>query len=372
MKPSTINADTTLLRQLNIGSVLIGLRSAPSVTLTELARSTGLSRQTAGAALDELIARGVCEPLAPQEGTSGRPARRYAFRRRAGHALGISFAPTHVLVITSDLAGEIVARQGRELDQQTPAAERLAVAEELARRCAEQAGPVWAVGAGTSGVVDRDGKVRAASQLPGWVGLDLAAQVGGWFDCPARAGNDAAMAALAERWLGNAQHVDDVVMLLTGHLTGFGLLIDGRVRVGRSGAAGELGKLPWWRDSDPAFALAREGWTADQAIAAAESGDRRAQDLLAELGQRLARSAAVLVSSIDPELVVVGGELAPAGERMLEPMRRELGTMCRSAPEVTASSLGTDGVALGALRGALDQIERDPRRLGSAGTVVAG
>lgn len=372
MKPSGINADTTLLRRLNIRSVLNGLRLTPSVTLTELARSTGLSRQTTGSALDELITLGVCEALAPREGNSGRPARRFAFRRGAGHAVGLSFAPAHVQVIVSDLSGEVVAQDRRDLDRQTPAPERLAIAEQLARTCAAQAGPVWAAAAGTSGVIDPNGRVRAASQIPGWVGLDLPERIGSWFDCSARAGNDAAMAALAERWLGNAQHVDDVALLLTGHLTGFGLLINGRVHVGHSGAAGELGRLPSASGHDPAHALSREGVTAEETIAAAANGDERALTLMEELGARLARGAAILVSAIDPELVVIGGNLATAGDPLLDPMRRHLGMLCHSAPAVTGSSLGDDGVALGAVRAALDQIEEGPLLFGTARTAVTG
>ena len=364
MKPPVVNADTALLRRLNTRSVLRVLRGVPSITLTEVAQATGLSRQTAGAALDDLIERGLCELLAPREGSSGRPARRYGFRRHAGHALGISIAPRHVLVVVTDLVGEIVARDRRVVDKTLSAPERLSVAEELARGCVPTAGPIWAAAAGTSGVVDRDGRVRAASLLPGWVGLDLAARVGGWFECPGFTGNDAALAAVAERWLGNARHVDEMVFMLTGHRTGFGVLINGQLHRGRTGAAGELGKLPHARDHEPSIALEREGVTIDQVVRAANAGDERATALLAELGERLARAAATLVAVVDPELVVVGGSLADAGDHMLEPMRRRLAMMTRGAPEVISSRLGEDAVALGAVRTALDHIEESPRLLG--------
>lgn len=364
MKPSVVNADTALLRRLNTRSVLGVLRAAETITLTEVARGTGLSRQTARAALEDLIGRGLCESLAPLEGSSGRPARRFAFRRRAGHAVGVSIAPRHVLVIVTDLAGTVIARQRREVEQTLSADERLAVAEELARSCGSAAGPIWAAAAGTSGVVDRSGRVRTASLLPGWVGLNLAGTVGGWFDCPGFAGNDAALAATAERWLGNARHVDDMVFILTGHRTGYGVLINGRPHLGRSGAAGELGKLPHARDHEPSYALDREQLGIDEVVRAAESGDEHAAWLMSELGERLARAAATLVAVVDPELVVVGGTLAEGGETLLEPMRRQLSLMTRGAPEVTTSRLGEDAVALGAVRSALDHIEESPRLMG--------
>src|SRR5699024_2631579 len=81
--PGLSGADTTLVRRWNRRTVLATLRAHPEVTLSAMAKLTGLSRQTLTAVLEELTARGLVEAHAPATGGSGRPARRYAFRATA-------------------------------------------------------------------------------------------------------------------------------------------------------------------------------------------------------------------------------------------------------------------------------------------------
>lgn len=365
--------DSAQMRRLNAQSVLHELRAAASPTLTQLARRTGLSRHTVSAVLRDLSSRGLAEELAPAEGSSGRPARRYRFRGAAGHVAGFGFAPDHVVATVCDLDGTEIARERRDVDPTTPAVDRLRLAEELGQRCAARVGPVWAAAAGTTGVVDPDGKVRVAHQIPGWTGLDLASRVGSWFDCPGFAGNDAHLAALAEKWRGNARDARDVAHLLTGHRSGFGVVIGGRLHIGRTGAAGEFGKLKHILANDPTDLLAAEGITADELFARVHAGDDHAVQVADRVAFGLAQCAAVLVMAIDPELVVLGGYLAQDNQLLLDQVRRHLRDMCVSPPEVVPSALGEEAVALGAVRMALDCVEASALLFGprSEGTVAA-
>lgn len=348
--------DSAQMRRLNAQSVLRELRAAASPTLTELARRTGVSRHTVAAALRDLSSRGLVEEMAPSEGSSGRPARRYRFCATAGHVVGFGFATDHVVAMVCDLDGTETALERRDVDPAMSAADRLRLAEELGRRCVAGVGPIWAAAAGTTGVVDRDGRVSVARQIPGWTGLELASRVGGWFDCPGFAGNDAHLAALAEKWRGNARYAQDVVHLLTGHRSGYGLLVGGRLHRGRLGAAGELGKLKHAVVEDPTDLLTAEGITADELSASARVGDERAVAVTDRMAFGLAQPAAVLVMAIDPELVVLGGRLATNG-LLVDRVRQHLGDLCVSPPEVVPSAFGEGAVAIGAVRMALDSVE---------------
>lgn len=372
MKPPANSVDTSVVRRMNTRTVLLALRSYPGATLTQLAGSTGLSRQTTTAALAALLDRGLCVELAPARGSSGRPARRYRFRSGAAHVVGLSIAPGHVRVMVADLDGTIVAQQRIAVSPTMPAEERLVAAERLATGMAAEAGEIWAAAVGTSGVIDPDGRVRVSSQIPGWTGLDLASRVGGWFGCAGFAGNDASHAAVAELWCGNAQYVRDVVYLLTGYRSGYGMVVNGQVHRGHSGAAGEFGRLPYLRGHDTTLVLERHGMTADEVFARAEAEDPDALEVVEELASVMTRSAAVMTMAIDPELVVVGGELAPGGHVLVEPLRRRLGELCHNPPAVALSALGEEAVALGSVRVALDHVEADPRMLGSSGASVTG
>lgn len=349
---------------MNTRTVLRALRADPGATLTQLATVTGLSRQTTTAALGSLCAQGLCDELAPSHGSSGRPARRYRFRARAAHVVGLGIAPNHIRVIVADLDGATVTQDRRAVSNLMPADERLATAEQLARACAARAGEVWAAAVGTSGVIDPEGRVRVSSQIPGWTGLDLADRVGSWFDCPGFAGNDAGHAALAERWRGNGQYVRNMVYLLTGHRSGYGMVVNGEVHRGSSGAAGEFGRLPYLSGHDTTLVLERHGVTAEQVFERAAAGDTGAAEIVEELAEVMTRSAAVMSMAIDPELVVVGGSLAPGGGILVEPLRRRLAELCHNPPAVAMSALGEEAVALGSVRVALDHVESGDRLLG--------
>jgi len=355
--PGFSGADTSLVRRWNRRTVLATLRDNPEITLSAMAKLTGLSRQTLTAVLDELTARGLVESHAPATGGSGRPARRYGFRATAGVAVGLHFSPSQVRVVATDHDGRIAARESATVPPSVPAPERLETARRLAERAAAQAGPVWTVGAATTGVVQADGKVLRSSQIAGWTGLGLAETVSRWFDCDAVAGNDGTLAALGEKWQGAARYADDVALILSGRPSGQGIVLGGRAHHGRSGAAAELGRLLHDQTWNAAAVLEEAGRTAAEVFRASAEGEEEAVRLTEHLAHHTARAASVLVSVLDPELVVVAGELTVGGSLFLDAVRQQLETMCINVPAVALSTLGDDVVPLGAARLALDALE---------------
>ncbi|GAA4684285.1 ROK family transcriptional regulator [Phytohabitans rumicis] len=358
-----------MLRRLNSAATLRALRGAGEPTLTELAQRTGLSRPTTEAVLAELAVRGLAEEVAPLVGQRlGRPARRYRFRAEAGLALGIEIDAHRTVLFLSDLDGRTVASHRAELDPAGARAERLAAVRAAVRACLREAGAthaeLWAVAAGTPGVVDPEGRVTSCTVVPDWAGVDLARELGRSFACPVLVENDANLAAVAERWRGVAVDVDDVVYVLAGLHTGAGAIIGGQLRRGRWGAAGEVGVLPelGWRDTAAALAGRRgvdlEG-AAAKVLAAADAGDAQARERVAALAARMARGVAALVLAMDPEMVVVGGALTLAGGALVEEVRRQVRPLCLSPTRIEASTLSDESVALGAVRLALDRIEAD-------------
>ncbi|MER8000076.1 ROK family transcriptional regulator [Streptomyces sp. NPDC095613] len=409
--------DLSQLRRLNALAVLDALRGEPALTLTltELAGRTGLSRASTEDVVRDLVERGWVAEVAPAPGTLGRPARRYRFRSDAGRVLGVDIGGHKVLAMVADLDGEV--RHGARVAV-TPAmgrTRRLAAVDEAVRAALAGAGTdaagVWATGVATTGLVDGTGRVMLSEALPEWTGLDVAGHVGGLVAGPVLVENDAKLAALAESWRGVARHAKDVVFLLAGLRTGTGLIIDGKLHRGFGNAAGEIGALPavgWlrapghlraWRggartgggvDTGERVSLGgdvdggagrtggagRGGGGVDPRAAddpqdaveavfrAARSGDRTALAAVRRYVRALAVGTSALVLTLDPELVVVGGGISRAGDLVTEPLRRELDRWCIRTPEVRVSRFGDEGVALGALRLALDHVDRGLRAPG--------
>ncbi|MER6005989.1 ROK family protein [Nonomuraea angiospora] len=361
--------DPALLRRLNAAAVLRTLHAADELTLTQLVKTTSISRATVEdviAGLDELVEEVGIKVGDPRP--VGRPAKRYRFRAEAGHVVGLDIGPHKVLALTADLKGRIVDRRRTVLIPETGTADRIAAARSVVRRTLRavgvEPGQVRALGVATTGVVDpADGRILISDRLPGWAGVDLPAALDGLADGPVLVGNDTNLAALAEHWCGAAVGAKDVICLLAGRSVAAGLLIGGKLHAGRNGAAGEIGVMRafgWYTAFDRFLAYggdAPSGEAAKRVFEAVREGDAEAAAIVRAFARDLAKGVGAAVLTMDPELVVLGGGLSGAGELLAAPLREELAELCLFPVRVESSELGGESVALGAVRLALDHAE---------------
>ncbi|MBB6345330.1 putative NBD/HSP70 family sugar kinase [Nonomuraea muscovyensis] len=368
------SGDASLLRRLNSAAVLRILREAGVATLSELARAARVSRPTAEVIVEDLLAEGWAEECGedPGDRQRGRPAKRFRFRASAGHVVGVGIGASNLRAMVADLNGTIVAAHRVPAHAETPVGDRLDAVARLVATVAAQAGVdvagLAAVGVGTTGVVDGAGRVVKSVILPGWTGLDLQGELDRRLAPPVLVENDMRLALRAEHWRGAAKGHDDVVYLFTGRRLGLALLIGGRPVRGAHAAAGEIGRQA--RDHWQAFkhvtdyAMAAEPGelrshqqAARFAVERARGGDARALAAVTAFARHLGEGLLTLVNPLDPELVVVGGSLARAGDLLVAPIQAYFDEVCLYPPKVVASGLGNDCVALGAARWALDRAD---------------
>jgi predicted NBD/HSP70 family sugar kinase len=373
---ATTGTDPARMREMNQLTIVWALRGNPPSTVTELAGRTGLSRPAVDVLVQQLVAEGWAEVEEPgASSTVGRPARRYRFRAGAGHVLGIDVGVHKILVMLSDLEGNLVQSLRRPADPEAGPDDRLATVDrcvdEVLREAGMTAADIWAVTVGVTGPVDASGRTSLFTPLPGWNAVDPVAHLTERFGCPVQVENDCKLAAVAERWKGVAQDADDIVFVLAGIRTGAGLIIDGTLRRGHGGAAGEIGALKAvrWLDAPGHLAgcpgvpaTAAQGEAAAWVFRAAREGDRAARTAVRRYARDLAVGVAALTLTLDPQVVVYGGGFSRSADVVLPPLRQELTKHCLRLPELRASTLGDESVALGALRLALDEI--DDRLLG--------
>ncbi|MGI5238471.1 ROK family protein [Dactylosporangium sp. CA-139066] len=382
--PVIAGTDLSRLRELNSLTVVRALRDQPPATVTELAKLTGLSRPAVDVIAQGLVSGGWATIVEPG-GSSvvGRPARRYRFRATAGHVIGVDVGVHKVLALMADLDGNVVQTARRSVAADADPSERLAALDEVLAACLRESGKaaadIWAVSVGVTGPVDASGKTTLFTPLPGWQTVDLAAHLSDRFTCPIVVENDCKLAALAERWRGAARDANDIVYLLAGMRNGAGLIIDGVLRRGFGGAAGEIGALKAVRWlAAPSHLQNCPGVPAtvspDDAAAwvfnAARDGNRDARTAVGRYVKDLAVGTAALVLALDPQIVVFGGGFSRSADLVLDPLRRELQKLCLRVPDVRASTLGADSVALGALRLALDEVDRRVFTLGLSAPVA--
>ena len=359
-------ATPSLLRRLNAGRLLDALRAADGpLRVTELMARTGLSRPTVDAVADELVRLGWAAEAASEPAGRGRPARSLAFAAGAGHVAGVDIGEIKVRVAVADLRGDVVAERVAMFD----GTERLPVIRRVARAALKDAGVArdGLLGAcvGCTGAMDRaSGRVLFSSVFD--EGFDLARALRGTLGPAIVVENDCNLAVMAERWQGAAAGLDDVVCVLAGERIGAGILVGGALLRGHAGAAGELAFLGAYEAEHGAEGIGQlvrklSGEPAEAVFARAADGDAAALTIVARAERWAGVGIVTTAQIVNPELVVIGGGVARAGEVLLAPLRRRLEAMVRMPPRLAASPLAERGPLLGAVRLALDELE--PRLL---------
>lgn len=310
----------------NAASCLRTLRdSDATLTISQLASRTGLSRPTVDAVLRDLadVAPVTNDSRAKATGV-GRPARRFGFDPSAGSVAGID-AGRHTLRLTlTDLAGTVLASREAPVTPGSTADEQLDAVTELVERARAEsgAGPVRATGVGVPGIIDHDQRLTHSLALPDWVGHPVVDRIGAALGCPVILENDIKLAALAEHRLRD-DPPDNVVFLQVGNRISLALIVDGRVLQGSHRIAGELGTLRgmrWTASSERGQLRWRAAETATEVFALAADGNLSAQQEIEEFCAEIAPGIATILLTVDPDLVVVGGGLTRAGEVFLDPL----------------------------------------------------
>jgi predicted NBD/HSP70 family sugar kinase len=369
------------LRASNRQRIVALLRSRGPMTQADLARASGLSPATISSLARELRDDGWLE-----EGGAGRGTA-LALSRSAGVAVGIDFGHSHVRVVIADLAHNILAEEEEPLDVDHAAVEGIALAGRLVRLLLEEVGAersrVAGVGMGLPGPLRREtGEIGDSAILPGWIGTRPEALMQAELDLPVRVENDANLGALAECVWGAGRDCSDVLYVKVATGVGGGLVLGGRLYGGHAGTAGEIGHMtideagPICRCGNrgclEAFAggeavlepLRRRhggGLTLRQVVALAGAGDHGCRRVIGDAGRSLGLAIAGACNLLAPERVIVGGELAQAGELLLEPLRavvRRSAIASTRDTEIVAGMLGERAEVLGTVALVLRESQR--------------
>jgi predicted NBD/HSP70 family sugar kinase len=379
------------LREANRKRVIDALRERGLASRAELARITGLSRSTVSTIVGDLLASGLAGERDGQpdgETHAGRPPVMVSLNSSAGLALGIDFGHRHLRVAVSDLSHTVLAETWRELDVDHSADEGLDAAVEFVDQVLDEAGVdrarVIGVGMGLPAPIDRaTGTVQAASIFPGWVGVDAAAEASSRLGMPVEVENDANLGALAELVWGAAKGKSEVAYIKVSSGIGAGLISAGRIQHGVGGTAGEIGHTVI-AEGGPVCRCGNRGCletlASSRAIAEllsasrgevisprrvlefAASGDAAAERLIGDAGRAVGIAVANLCNLLNPECVIVGGDLSVAGEMLLGPMREAVSRNAIPSAsddlEILAGVLGERAELLGALALVMQESDR--------------
>ena len=234
-----------VLRTLNEKAVLERLLSAGPLTRTELEAFTGLSKPAMFELLRRLEAAGLIYRDGEKAGTSGPKAGLWSIEPTSSFVVGIDVTRHGINAALADLTGKTIATAYRacEPDERYDAHDRLFnVVEELTQQAAVQPGAIDQFVVGLPGIVDIEhGNLRKGQQLPNWEGFHIADAISEWIGHGhVLIENDVNLAALEEMSSGVARGIQSFILFWMGDGVGAGVVIDGKLLRGTTGAAGEL------------------------------------------------------------------------------------------------------------------------------------
>lgn len=302
--------------------------------------------------------------------------------------IGLDVGGTKVLGVVADASGAVLDEHRvltPALDPDHLVAAMAVVVQALHARHPE----VTRVGAGVAGLATLDGVVRFSPNLPGVVELPIAALLSEAVGLPVVLDNDATCALRAEHRAGAARGADDVALVALGTGVGGAFVLDGELRRGANGFAGEIGHMVvdvggvpcvcgrrgCWERYASGSGLGRMGREAAEAgrapllvelaggdpllvrgehvTAAAAAGDAAALAVVDVLAGWVAVGLVNLCQALDVSRFVIGGGLAEAGEVLIDPIRRAydlraVGAEHRPRVEIVAAQLGEQAGAVGA------------------------
>lgn len=401
-KDSGMPASPSTARAINDRLALRLLQQDGPLTATQLKSSTGLSRPTVADLVERLQEAGLIEVVGEAGAERRGPnARLYGIVADRAHLAALDVRTGSVSVIVADLLGRTLAEASVPIGSDTgtgPAVER-AVA--LLERTAREAGdaPLHSVGIGAPGLIDpATGELRVTIGLPAWH-RELVTSLQKRLPAKVLVENETNLAAVAEHRVGAARDRPTFSLFWLGHAVGAALMLDGTLRRGASGGAGEIGFMPvpgavgtlsadtceggfhslvgseaicalaashgmepprtradegaeGVAAAEPRCAVSgpEQGYAAAAYVRNALAGAAGGEAFLGALAHRIALGAASVVSVLDPGCLVLAGEVGHAGGTGLAALvEQRLALLSPLRTEVRAGELGGTAILRGAL-----------------------
>lgn len=357
------------------------IREGEPISRIEIARKTALHRATISIILDELLDSGLVEEVGSGESTGGRPPILLRVRAAGPVAIGVDVGTVRTVVAMSDLAGRVLEQE--EFATSAVASETLGdIVGSVRRLVKKNRGDIEGVGVSLPGLIDFD--TSSSLYIPHfkWRDWPLAREIEAAVGLPVAVDNDANAVALAELWFGRPEvrDVRDFIMVLVAEGIGTGLVFDGQIYRGKRGTAGEFGHMIVGQDAPIACAAgSRKCWEAfaseraalgryetlsrgatrsggpvsfAQLVDRALEGECAARTALTEASSYLGAGISNLINGLNPEAVIIGGQIVRAWPLIVEEINKVVEENCcliQTPVRIIPSTLGEQPKLMGAL-----------------------
>lgn len=367
---------------MNDRAALYALAEHGPLSRVELEHAIGLSKPAAA----ELLRRLEAAQLVRQDGVKcssgpGPNARLWTVNEKAGHAVGVDVGPSSVDVAIADLSGRVISE--RKVATRGAGPDPIPTLRRAATDAAKTGGltlsDLGRAVIGIAGSIDPvTGFLGYAEHMPRWHGFNVPGRLADALGMHVTVENDVNLVATDELLHGRGRGYRDILLLWMSTGVAAAVIIDGRLHRGFRGAAGEIDFAPVditgrrvteLIDNTGVLQLAAEhGLHASRATTAvrravagvAQPTDRTGdpEGFLAELAGRVAQAVVMPVSLLDPQLVLLGGDIGIAGgDRLADRVADRLHRLVDHRPEVRPATGRDHAVRHGAVEAAVRQLQ---------------
>jgi glucokinase-like ROK family protein len=400
--------DQTLVREINLATVLRYLQTGPAISRSGLANLTGLNKTTISRLVEELLERGLAHEIGLANSAGGRRATLLELNPQAGQIIGLEVGVDFISVIVTDFSGQMTWHRLIETDPADPQAviieQALSLVSEAQQFSQAQGGRLLGLGLTVPGTVNIDSGTLLFSPNLQWRSVPLGQIFTERTDLPVFVENDANAAALAEHFFGAARQSQNFIFLTVGVGLGGGLFLNGSLYRGAGGIAGEIGHTSFmsngnrpcrcgnrgcWETSSNQYALIERvrallaigqsslvtqimteqntRLTLAVIARAAAAGDQVVLEALAETGAAIGLGVANLINTFNPEMVIVGGAMMVAGDYLLPAIKDVVAKRtlaeAQSQTQIILSTFGPAASVVGGVALVVNAVLANPSRV---------
>jgi glucokinase-like ROK family protein len=370
------------LRHQNLVGVMHYLYENAPISRVDLSRLTKLNKTTVSSLVDELLENEfILEVGIEKTRGAGRSSVLLDINPAHGYIVSGEVGGNYINVICTDFSARIIWQHKEPLEKAGWADTREQLLEILQRGVdfAKNQGSLLGLALGVHGLFDKETGTLLLAPNSGWQDVPLLSILRERFQTEIFVDNEANLAAIGEQFFGSAKGYSDVLYISLGRGLGGGIVHNGEIYNGETGIAGEFGHITinaegllcscgnygCWETEVNQAAIVRHltalttknsseadfNLSIADIIEAAERGDRSMLEALNRVGRQLGIGLASLLNTLNPGLIVFGGELSAAADYLLPAARSEMEKRslkwALKASQMTVARFGSNAAIMG-------------------------
>ncbi|MCF7885744.1 MAG: ROK family transcriptional regulator [Candidatus Marinimicrobia bacterium] len=381
--------DIKLIKNINVRLVLNLIRKHESISAAELAKITGMRPSTISNIVKELLEKELIVKQGKGESTEkgGKRPILLGLNTEGKYFIGLDIEIGMITVVLLDLTGQIEYKSKRKVDFKDDLGilvqEIIDSVNCVIDKQNLEKEEILGIGIAIAGIVNINDGYVSQSDILSETNFSLLEKIEKQFDIPVMLDNNANASAIGAKWVGAAKECNNFITILieieqnVGGL-GIGLILNGELYKGATFGAGELNiKLPTLHDTiftqevllEKGIELKKykqnlKDIDIDIMVKAVKMGDEVAKKYFRILGNRLGKMLAYPISMVNPEKLVIAGEVAEAGDALIKPIEEqfslEMLPIIEENLEIVTNQYGKYSVAIGAASLIIDEFFKVP------------